>query len=92
MTDFEYALQKGLSSERKPRFDVSIRKQVANSTLGLSIAEIKKEYKKNCKTIITNREKITNLNTLDQELYRLLLKNWLLISAIAKCEPFIFLK
>lgn len=52
-----------------------------------TIAEFKEEFKKNCEKIAENLEK-----TAMKEIVLLVQRNKRLLSAIAKCEPFTFLK
>lgn len=50
-----------------------------------TVDEWKKEFKKNCKTIVKCQNKLSQL-----ELCRIMLKNLYCLVAIAKTEPFIF--
>jgi hypothetical protein len=59
---------------------------LGNLVSSSSLADIKREYKKNCRTIADNPEKSSKL-----KIMKLIVRNWYLMSAIAKLEPFVFL-
>jgi hypothetical protein len=50
-----------------------------------SIADLKKKFKKNCKTIAENPEKSSKLNVV-----KLIVQNEYFLATIAKSDPFVF--
>lgn len=54
---------------------------------GSSIANMKKEHKKNCKIIAANPDKTSKL-----KIVKLIYRNMFLLSPISMCEPYIFSK